>query len=53
MSFVVVGPEWMSAAAADLASIGSSINAASAGTRAQNYPAGIASTVALWSARYQ
>jgi hypothetical protein len=30
-----------------------SINAARAGTRAQNYPAGIASTVASWSARYQ
>ena len=30
-----------------------SINEASAPTRAQNYPAGIASTVAAWSARYQ
>jgi hypothetical protein len=30
-----------------------SINAASAGARAENYPAGIASTVASWSARYQ
>jgi hypothetical protein len=30
-----------------------SINAASAGTRAQNYPAGIASTVGSWSARYR
>ena len=30
-----------------------SINAASAGTRAQDYPAGIASTVASWSTRYQ
>ncbi len=29
-----------------------SINAAGARTRAQNYPAGIASTVAVWSARY-
>jgi hypothetical protein len=29
-----------------------SVNAASAGTRAQNYPPGIASTVATWSARY-
>jgi len=30
-----------------------SINAATTATRAQNYPAGIASTVAEWSARYQ
>jgi hypothetical protein len=30
-----------------------SINAASAATRAQNYPAGIAGMVATWSAKYQ